>query len=106
MNPARVEPIDHLGARLCPAPRHALANEEFRPLLARDGNRFDSTPESVAQCSRNIVGGVLLGTGNLNISGSCPLLPQDIRPGLADVSRSYQREFAIQRKKIRENPSF
>ena len=43
MNPARVEAIDHLGARLGPAFRHALADEELRPLLTRDGNRFDRT---------------------------------------------------------------
>jgi len=41
MNPARIEAIDHLGARLGPAFRHALADEEFRPLLTRDGNRVD-----------------------------------------------------------------
>src|SRR5277367_4569937 len=105
MNPARVESIDHLGARLGPAFRHALADEEFRPLLTRDGNRFDGASKSAAQCSCNIVGGILLGTGNLNIPSACPLLTQDIRPGLANVSRGNQREFTIQRIKIREDPS-
>src|ERR1700678_952065 len=105
MNPTRVEPIDHLGARLGPAFRHALADEEFRPLLTRYGNRFDGTTESTAQCSCNIVRGILLGPGNLNMPDARPLLTQHFRSGLANVSRSDQREFTIQRIKVRENSS-
>src|SRR5271156_521311 len=74
MNPARVEPIDHFGARLGPAFRHALADEELRPLRTRDSNRFDGTSQSAAQRSCDIVGGILIGTGHLNIAAARPLL--------------------------------
>ena len=100
MNPARVEAIDHLRARFRPAFRHALADEEFRPLLTRDSKRIDGASESTAQCLCNVIGGILLGSGNLSVPGACPLLTQDIRTGLADVDRSHQREFAIQRIEI------
>ena len=100
MNPTRVEPIDHFGARLGPAFRHALADEEFGPLLTWDGNRFDGASESTAQCPCNIVGGILLGTGHFNIPVTGPLLAQGVRPGLANVSRGHQREFAIQRIEV------
>src|ERR1700677_3281075 len=100
MNPARVEPIDHLGARFGPAFRHALPYEEFRPPVTRNSNRFDGASESSGESSCNIVGRILLGTGYLNTPGACPLLPQNSRPRLADVSRSHQREFAIQRIKV------
>src|ERR1700735_2687022 len=106
MNPARVEPIDHLGARFGPAFRHALPQEEFRPAVTRNGNRFDGASESSGESSCNIVGRILLGTGDLNVPNARPLWAQNIRSGLAYVSRSNQREFAIQRIKMREDPSF
>ena len=56
MNPARVEPIDHLGARFGPAFRHALPYEEFRPPVTRNSNRFDGASESSGESSCNIVG--------------------------------------------------
>src|SRR5580698_10355381 len=106
MNPARVEPIDHLGARFGAAFRHALRYEEFRPPVTRNGHRFDGASESNGESSCNIVRGILLGTGDLNVPRARPFLAQNIRPGLANVSSSNQRELAIQRTKMREDLSF
>jgi hypothetical protein len=106
MDPTRVEAIDHFSARPGSALRHSLADEKFRPLLARNGNRFDGASESAAQCRCKIIGRILFGTSDLDVPDARPLLTQDLRPNLPDVSCSYQREFAIQRIRIREDFSF
>jgi hypothetical protein len=84
MNPARVEPIDHLGAMFGPAFRHALLYEEFRPPVTRNGNRFDGASKNDGESSCNIVGRIRLGTGDLNVPSARPLLAQNICPGLAN----------------------
>jgi hypothetical protein len=91
MNPARVEAVDHLGARFGAAFRHALTDEEFSPFLAWDRNCFDIASESTAQCLCNVVRGILLGARNLDVPGAFPLFTQNIRAYLAEVDYIYSR---------------